>query len=116
MEILATVPIYTHPWIYNLLLAVAVVIVAGGIMSCLMTTEIHSCTPALVGLVLIIVGLFGVGHTTNAMERTSTLDYNTYKVTLDETISAREFLDKYNVLSREGEIFIIREIEEDEGR
>ena len=114
MEILATVPIYTHPWIYNLLLAVAIVIIAGGIMSCLMTFEVHSCTPALVGLVLIIIGLFGVGHTTNAMERTSVLDYNTYKVTLDETISAREFLDKYEVLSREGEIFTIKEIEVDE--
>ena len=83
-------------------------------MSCLMTFEVHSCTPALVGLVLIIVGLFGISHTTDAMERTSVLDYNTYKVTLDETISAREFLDKYEILSREGEIFTIKEIKLEE--
>ena len=114
MNILATVPIYTHPWIYNLLLTVAVVIIAVGIMSCLMAFERHSYTPALVGLVLIIIGLFGISHATNAMERTSVLDYNTYKVTLDETISARELLDKYEVLSREGEIFTIREIELEE--
>lgn len=114
MEILATVPVYIHPWIYNLLFATAVAIIAGGIMSCLMTFEIHSCIPTLVGLVLIIVGLFGVGHTTNAMERTSVLDYNKYKVTLDDTIGARELLDKYEVLSREGEIFTIKEIEVDE--
>ena len=113
MNILATIPIYTHPWIYNLLLVVAVVIIAGGIMSCLMAFERYSYIPALVGLVLIIIGLFGISHTTNAMERTSVLDYNTYKVTLDETISAREFLDKYEVISREGEIFTIREIELD---
>ena len=113
MEILATVPIYTHPWIYNLLLVVAVVIIAVGMMCCFMAFEGHSYTPALVGLVLIIIGLFGVSHTTNAMERTSVLDYNTYKVILDETISAREFLDKYEVLSREGEIFTVREIELD---
>ena len=37
----------------------------------------------------------------------------TYKVTLDGTISAREFLDKYEVLSKEGEIFTVREIELD---
>lgn len=114
MEILATIPIYTYPWIYKLLLAVTIVIIGGGVMSCLMAFEVHSWTPALVGLVLIIIGLFGVNHTIDAMERTSDLDYNTYKVTLDETISAREFLDKYEILSREGEIFTIKEIEVDE--
>ena len=113
MNILATVPVYTHPWIYNLILIIAIVIIAGGIMSCLMTFEVHKCTPALIGLILIIIGFFGINHTTNAMERTSVLDYNTYKVTLDETISAREFLDKYEILSREGEIFTIKEIESD---
>ena len=113
MKILATVPIYTHPWIYNLFLAVAVIIIAIGLMFCLMRFEIHNWTPVLVGLVLIIIGLFGVSHTTNAIERTSVLDYNTYKVTLDETINVKDFLDKYEVLSREGEIFTIREIESD---
>ena len=116
MEILATIPVYTHPWIYNPLLAVAVIIIAGGISSCLMIFEEHSYPPVLIGLVVIIIGIFGVNHTTNAMERTSVLDYNTYKVTLDETISAQEFLDKYEVLSREGEIFTIREIEIEEDK
>ena len=114
MEILATVPVYTYPWIYNLLLATAIVIIAGGIMSCLMAAETHSCTPVIVGLILVIIGFFGVSHTNDAVKRTSVLDYNTYKVTLDETINARELLDKYEVLSREGEIFTIKEIEVDE--
>lgn len=114
MEILATIPVYSYPWIYNLLLAAAIIIIAGGIMFCGTFFEIHDCYFVLVGLALIITGFCGVGHTANAMERTSTLDYNTYKVTLDETISAREFLDKYNVLSREGEIFTIKEKNNDE--
>ena len=113
MNILATIPVYTHSWIYNLLLTVAVVIIAVGMMFCLMRFEIHNWTLVLVGLVLIITGFFGVSHTTNAMERTSVLDYNTYKVTLDETISAKDFLDKYEVISKEGEIFTVREIEMD---
>lgn len=36
-----------------------------------------------------------------------------YKVSLDDTISAKEFLNKYEVLSRENEIYIIKEIEND---
>lgn len=114
MEILTTIPVYTSHWIYKLLLAVAIVIIGGGVMSCLMAFDVNSYTPALVGLILIIIGLFGASHTTNVMERTSVLDYNTYKVTLDETISAKDFLDKYEILSREGEIFTIKEIEVDE--
>ena len=113
MEILATIPVYTYPWIYKLLLAIAIVIIGVGMMFFLMRFEIHNWTPVLVGLVLIIIGFFGVSHTTNAMERTSVLDYNTYKVTLNGTISAREFLDKYEIVSKEGEIFTIRETESD---
>ena len=113
MKILATIPVYTHSWIYDLLLLVATVIVAVGMMFCLMRFGMHSWTPVLVGLILIIIGLFGASHTTNAMERTSVLNYNTYKVTLDETTNVKDFLDKYEVLSREGEIFTIREIESD---
>ena len=114
MEILATVPIYTHPWIYNLLLVAAVLIIVVGIASCLTAFEVCKCTPALVGLILIVIGFFGISHTTDAMKRTSILDYNTYKVTFDETISAKDFLDKYEVISKKGEIFIIREIELEE--
>ena len=113
MEILATIPVYTYPWIYKLLLVVAIVIIGVGVTSCLMIFEIPNWTFILVGLVLIITGFFGVSHTINATKRTSVLDYNTYKVTLDGTISAREFLDKYEILSREGEIFTVREIESD---
>lgn len=36
-----------------------------------------------------------------------------YKVSLDDTIGAKEFLNKYEVLSRENEIYIIKEIEND---
>ena len=83
-------------------------------MSCFMAFEVNSRIPALVGLVLIIIGFFGASHTIDARERASVLDYNTYKVTFDETISAQEFLDKYEVISREGEIFTIKEIKLEE--
>ena len=113
MEILSTIPIYTHPWIYTLLFGIAIVSVAVGIMSCAVAFEVRSHIPALVGLVLIIIGLFGVAHTIDAIEKTSVLDYNSYKVTIDETLTAKEFLNQYEILSREGEIFTVKEIEEE---
>lgn len=114
MEILTTIPVYTSHWIYKLLLAVAIVIIGGGVMSCFMAFDVNSYTPALVGLSLIIIGIFGIIFTNNTIEKTKTLNYNEYKVIINETISAREFLDKYEILSREGEIFTIKEIEVDE--
>ena len=114
MEILATVPVYTHPWVYNLLFAVAVLFLVGGITSCILAIEMRDWTPAFIGFILITVGGFGIAHTLDAMEKNSVLDYNKYKVTIDETVNARELLDKYEILSREGEIFTIREIEVDE--
>ena len=67
----------------------------------------------LVKLVFIIAGSIGILYTINNIERTSTIDYIKYKVVINETIRAREFLDKYEVLSREGDIFTVRESESD---
>lgn len=114
MEILATIPVYTHPWIYDFLLAVAIVIIIAGMMACAMAIKIPSWIPAFIGVVLVMGGIFGVAYTINTIEKTSALNYNKYKITLDETIGAQELLDKYEILSREGEIFTVKEIEVDE--
>ena len=115
MEILATIPIYSHPWIYNLAFATAGVMLIVGIMVGLfMSIEYSSWGAFIVGVVLVVTGGFGANHSGKAMERTSYLDYTKYKVTINEEIGARELLDEYEVLSREGEIFTIREIEVDE--
>lgn len=96
------------------LLAVTIVTIMVGMMFCVIALKIPSWIPAFIGVALIIVGIFGVAHTINAINRTSVFDYNKYKVTIDETVNARELLDKYEILSREGEIFTIKEIEVDE--
>ena len=82
-----------------------------GIGCLLCTIESRSIIPVFIGLVLIVLGITGAVHTSKAIDETSVLDYNKYKVTLDENISAHELLDKYEILSREGEIFTIKEIE-----
>lgn len=111
MEILATIPVYTYPWFYNLFWAIGVVVIVIGITSMALTAETGSIIPFFIGLALIISGIIGIVHTNKAIDNTSVFDYNKYKVTLDETIGAHELLDKYEILSREGEIFTIKEIE-----
>ena len=65
----------------------------------------------IVGIALAVIGVLGANHSNEAVERTSYLDYTKYKVTINEEIGARELLDEYEILSREGEIFTIKEIE-----
>ena len=115
MEFLATIPVYSHPWIYNLTLAIAITITMIGIaVGLFMAIEHSSWGAVIVGVALIVTGGFGVSHSNEAIERTSYLDYTKYKVTINEEIGARELLDEYEILSREGEIFTITEIEVDE--
>ena len=115
MEILATIPVYSHPWIYNLTLAIAITIFMIGIaIGLFVSIEHRSWSAFIVGVALVVTGGLGVSHSSSATERTSYLDYIKYKVTINEEIGARELLDEYEILSREGEIFTIKEIEVDE--
>lgn len=39
-------------------------------------------------------------------------DYTEYKVIVDDTVNMNEFMSKYEVLDRDGEIYIVRELAE----
>lgn len=114
MEILATIPVYTYPWFYNLIWAIGAVMVVMGFISITFIKEFNSIIPLFIGLALIISGIIGITHTNKAIDNASVFDYNKYKVTIDDSVSAKELLNEYEILSREGEIFTIKEIEVDE--
>ena len=114
MEILATIPVYTYPWFYNLLIAFAVIFVIVGLSFAFSSIEFQTCVPLVIGLVLIAIGIPGFLLAYKAIDNASIFDYNKYKVTIDDSVSAKELLNEYEILSREGEIFTIREIEVDE--
>ena len=115
MEFLATIPVYTYPWFYNLFLAIGVGMVLMGIISITFVKEFNSIIiPLFISLVLIISGIIIITNANKAMDKATIFDYNKYKVTIDDSISAKELLNKYEILSREGEIFTIKEIEVDE--
>ena len=115
MEILATIPVYNHPWIYSFTFAFAIITLIIGIMIGLfISVEYRSWGVFIVGVVLAVAGGLGISHSSDVIARTSYLEYTKYKVTINEEIGARELLNEYEILSREGEIFTIREIEVDE--
>lgn len=43
--------------------------------------------------------------------KTDTIDHIEYKVTIDDSVSMNEFLDKYEILDQEGKIYTVKERE-----
>lgn len=61
------------------------------------------CTALVLGSV--IVG--GLGGTYSKTD----ISYIKYKVTIDDSVSMNEFLDKYEILDQEGKIYTVKERE-----
>jgi hypothetical protein len=115
MEILATIPVYSPPFFCTMLFAAAIVMtLIGFIIGVCIAREERSWIVCIVGLSLLAIGAVGIKHSSELMNELETFKYNKYKVTIDETLNAKEFLNQYEILSREGEIFTIKEIEVDE--
>lgn len=115
MEILATIPVYSSPFFCDIIFAVAITIALIGFMiGIFIAAEERSGIVCIVGLLILAIGAVGIKHSSTLMNELETFKYNKYKVTIDETLNAKEFLNQYEVLFREGEIFTIREIEVDE--
>ena len=58
----------------------------------------------IMGFVLFIMSFIG-GCVTNK----NNIDYIEYKVTIEDSVSMTEFLDKYEILDTEGKIYIVKE-------
>jgi hypothetical protein len=116
MEILATIPVYSPPsFLCCMLFTVALIIALSGFTAGIfIAIDEKSWITCLVGLSLLVIGIVGIKHSLELRNELKVFKYNEYKVTIDETVNAREFLNQYEVLSREGEIFTIKEIEVDE--
>ena len=115
MEILTTTPVYSYPTFCGLLFAAAFIIILIGFMiGIFVAAEEKSLIACVIGFSLLTVGAVGMKHTLELRKELKTFKYNKYKVIIDETVNAREFLNHYEILSREGEIFTIKKIEVDE--
>lgn len=56
-------------------------------------------------LICLAIAVFGL------IDNKKDIDYIEYKVTIDDSVSMNEFLDKYEILDQEGKIYIIKEKE-----
>ena len=59
--------------------------------------------PVSIGVAFLITSGIEAGTTT------TTYEVNTYSVTINETVPFREVVDNYNLISRDGEIFVLQE-------
>ena len=115
MNILAIIPVHNYPAIYTICLGLSLVIgIVMGLAFVFGSVRDSDWLPFIIGILCIVLGVVGTTHSIQAMEKNSYVDYVKYKVTIDESITAQEFLNKYEVLYQEGEIFTIREIEVEE--
>ena len=66
-----------------------------------------------IGFILSIIAIIasivvaGLGDVTNK----NSVDHIEYKVTIDDSVSMNEFLDKYEILDQEGKIYTVKERE-----
>ena len=112
MEILAVNPVNTTPFIFVLLGIFSIAMTAASFVFIFVSIAEERFIASIVFLILFIIGVTGISY--SFAEERKTFKYDEYKVTIDETVNAREFLNQYEILSREGEIFTIKEIEVDE--
>lgn len=93
-----------------LLFSIAIIIFIGGIRLAFIYIEKDRIgTPFLIGIIIsIICGLCIVGGINKGTE-TTTYELNTYSVTITDDVSFREVVDNYNLISHDGEIFVLQE-------
>lgn len=63
-------------------------------------------------LASVAIGAYlGLGGAIMSEHETDIVDHIEYKVTIDDSVSMNEFLDKYEILDQEGKIYTVRERE-----
>lgn len=107
VEILATIE---NSGISNL----GIVFLASLIIGCIVLLMVGIAEDIKIGVatgILTFMSLFLITSTV-AITTGGYEDYTAYKVTISDEVDLKEFLDKYEIISREDEIFLIREVGE----
>ena len=113
MTILNEIPIYIMPdfYVYRILICLGLLIVGAIGAGIFLESERETlgviCASLALGSFISVVFFIIAGNCNQEFHH-----YN-YQVILDDNITAKELLKDYEIISREGEIFTVKEIEEE---
>lgn len=113
MTILNEIPIYITPdfYVYRALICLAILL-AGAIG----TGIFLGCEQETLGIIcafLVLCSFVGMVFFLIVGNCNQEFHHYNYQVILDDNITAKDLLNDYEVISREGEIFTVKEIEEE---
>jgi uncharacterized protein YacL len=113
VEILSQETIYetAFPW-WLIFIFAGVGLIIGIIITIIHYIDYSFFDPA--DLVIIFLGIilgawFGTLVMFISEYKTDTIDHIEYKVTIDDSVSMNEFLDKYEIIDQEGKIYTVKE-------
>jgi hypothetical protein len=114
VEILSSETIYQTEANWQLIIICAGVGLGVSIFKCIqerMKNRFESADIVTSFIVVMLCALFGFALAVITRHGTDTIDYIEYKVTIDDSVSMNEFLDKYEILDQEGKIYTVKERE-----
>ena len=111
VEILNKYPVYTtQPWVFVVLIlaAIGAIIFFSSTNNCASDTGEWICLICTILCILTLVVFCILTVFTDCFEECSHIEY---KVTIDDSVSMNEFLDKYEIIDQEGKIYTVKERE-----
>lgn len=113
MTILNEIPIYTIPdfYISRIFICLALLLFGGIGTGIFLGCNLE--TPGIICAFLVLGSLIGVVFFLITGNCNQEFHHYNYQVILDDNITAKELLNDYEIISHEGEIFTVKEIEEE---
>ena len=93
--------------IMNILAILFIAMALGAVISAACLSVTGTITFSVLGVIIV----FSLGFLDSYSAPTEELDHYEYKVTIEDSVSMKEFLSKYEIINQEGEIFTIVERE-----
>lgn len=113
MTILNEIPIYTMPDFYVTRILICLGLLLVGAIGAVIFLDCELETLGVLCISLALGSLIGVVFFTIAGNCNREFHHYNYQIILDDNITAKELLKDYEIISREGEIFTVKEIEEE---